>query len=229
MSHDDFEVEPIPGLPAVPPAGESILWSGSPNWPAVARRALHIDKIVLYFGILIAWRMGSQWHADEPTSAVLAAAVAPLIAAVISIAILTLIARSIARSTIYTITSRRVVMRFGIALPITFNLPFASISAVGLRTFAGGAGDLPIDLTGGKRLPYFVLWPHVRPWHLKSPQPMLRCVHDAPRVAELLARAIASHTASEAAAPSRVSDARYGGDWAPTQTAPSMPHLVAAE
>jgi|LNFM01.1.fsa_nt_gb hypothetical protein len=229
MSHDDFEVEPIPGLPAVPPAGESILWSGSPYWPAIARRALHIDKIAIYFGVLIAWRIGSGWYDGEAPAAIVASAVYPLIAAALSITILTLIARAIARSTIYTITSRRVVMRFGVALPITFNLPFASISAVGMRTFPQAAGDLPIDLTGGKRLPYLVLWPHVRPWRLKSPQPMLRCVQDAPRVAEVLARAIASHTASDAAVPRRVPEERLGGDWAPRQTTPSTPHLVAAE
>jgi hypothetical protein len=228
MSHDDFEVEPIPGLPAVPPTGESILWSGSPYWPAIARRALHIDKVALYFGILIAWRMGSQWSAGEPTAGVLAAAIAPLMAAAIAIAILTLIARGIARTTIYTITSRRVVMRFGVALPITFNLPFASISAVGLRTFTNGTGDLPIDITGGKRLPYFVLWPHVRAWHLKSPQPMLRCVHDAPRVAAILARAIASHSAVSTLA-GRASAGRSDSEWVPTQAVPSRPHLVAAE
>ena len=33
-----------------------------------------------------------------------------------------------ARTTVYTITNRRVVMRFGIALPMTLNLPFTLIA-----------------------------------------------------------------------------------------------------
>ncbi len=32
MHHDDFEAEPIKGLPEMPPEGEVILWQGQPNW-----------------------------------------------------------------------------------------------------------------------------------------------------------------------------------------------------
>jgi hypothetical protein len=34
-----------------------------------------------------------------------------------------------------------------------------------------------------------VLWPHVRSWHFKKPKPSLRCIPDAPEVAEILANA----------------------------------------
>ena len=34
------------------------------------------------------------------------------------------------------------------------------------------------------------MWPHVRPWHLANPQPMLRGVADAQKVAAILARAL---------------------------------------
>ncbi|MGA2129178.1 MAG: PH domain-containing protein, partial [Xanthobacteraceae bacterium] len=44
-----------------------------------------------------------------------------------------------------------------------------------------------------------VLWPHVRPWHVARPQPMLRAVPDALRVAETLARAMV--LAAESAEP----------------------------
>jgi hypothetical protein len=228
MSHDDFEVEPIPGLPAVPPAGESILWSGSPYWPAVARRALHVDKIALYFCALAAWRMGSRWFAGEAFADVLASLVAPSVALVVSLGILLLIARGISNSTIYTITNRRVVMRFGVALPITFNLPFRSIESVGVRKYANNTGDLPIALGSGNRLAYLVLWPHVRPWHLKSPQPMMRCVHDAPRVARLLSSALEAHArivgadANDAAASIHADSSSEAG-------ARETPQLVAAE
>ena len=38
-----------------------------------------------------------------------------------------------ARNTVYTITDRRVVMRIGIVLTLTFNLPFKRIAAAGLQ------------------------------------------------------------------------------------------------
>jgi len=227
MSHDDFEVEPIPGLPAVPPDGERILWSGSPYWPTLARRAFHIDKIAIYFAVLIFWRMGNQWYGDAAASTIVAAAVTPLIVAAVALIILTTIAYLTARSTIYTITSKRIVMRFGVALPITFNLPFASIASAGLRRFADAKGDLPVELTGEKRLPYLVLWPHARPWHFKAPQPMLRCVHDAPRVAQVLSAAFASHTARSMIVISPEVSAE--SDWGASQTAAVPPRLVAAE
>ncbi len=44
-----------------------------------------------------------------------------------AILILSLLAYLIARTTIYSITSRRVVMRFGVALPMTVNIPFKAI------------------------------------------------------------------------------------------------------
>ncbi len=226
MSHDDFEVEPIPGLPAVPPEGERILWSGGPQWLSLARHAFHIDKVAIYFAVLIAWRIGSQWHGGGTTAEILSAALAPLVVATIALAILATIARATARSTIYTITSRRIVMRFGVALPITFNLPFSSIANAGLREFSDSTGDLPVEQNEAKRLPYFVLWPHVRPWRFKSPEPMLRCVQDAPRVAQLLSKALATHALQSGAAFQGVPADR---DRAVAQVPIGAAHLVAAE
>lgn len=222
MSHDDFHVEPIPGLPAVPPEGERILWSGSPNWPSLARHAFHIDKVAIYFAVLIAWRMGSQWQSGGSAADVLGAALIPLVIAAAALTILATIAYATARSTIYTITSRRVVMRFGVALPITFNIPFASIARAGLRKFADATGDLPVEQSENKRLPYFVLWPHVRPWRFKSPQPMLRCLGDASQAAKVLSEALAAHAVgSPLTVTHQIETAR--------ETRIRAPQLVAAE
>lgn len=226
MSHDDFAVEPIPGLPAVPPEGERILWSGSPHWPSLARRAFHIDKVALYFALLIAWRIGSQWQSGGTTSDVFGAVLVPLVIATIAITIIATIAYATARSTIYTITSRRIAMRIGVALPITYNLPFSSLATAGLRRFTDATGDLPVSQSEATRLPYFVLWPHVRPWRFKSPQPMIRCVKDAPRVAEILSGALAAHAASS---PSARAERLIEVD-RPLRDAPiHAPRLVAAE
>ena len=96
------------------------------------------------------------------------------------------------RCTLYTITDRRLVMRVGIALPMTFNLPFSSIESAGLKCWADGNGSIVLTLAPGERLAYLVLWPHARPWRMARTEPMLRCIPDAARVAQTLARALAA-------------------------------------
>lgn len=192
MSHDDFDTEPIPGLPSVPPVGEAIVWQGSPHWPTVARRVMHIDLIALYLAAVLAWRMASA-HADGATLQDLAASasVFALISSV-AIGILIAIAWGIGRTTIYTITSRRIVLRFGIALPVTFNLPFRAITAVDVRKLAHGRGEICLRLERGTRLAFLVLWPHVRPWRINAPEPMLRAIPLIDEVAAKLGEALAT-------------------------------------
>ena len=68
MSHDEFDFEPIPGLPANLPPGEKLLWQGSPTWSATASRVLHIRAVSGYFAAvllirLVGGRLAEQdWH-----------------------------------------------------------------------------------------------------------------------------------------------------------------------
>ena len=52
---DEFVGEPLSGLPQRPPAGETILWQGAPQWRATALRTFHVRKVALYFAALFAW------------------------------------------------------------------------------------------------------------------------------------------------------------------------------
>jgi hypothetical protein len=88
------------------------------------------------------------------------------------------------------VTSRRVAMKIGIALPIFFNLPFSSIVSASLRSYADGTGEIPLALSADAHIAYLHLWPHARPFRLARPEPALRCVPDAARVAEILSRAL---------------------------------------
>ena len=56
MSHDDFEVEPVEGLPERPPEGEEILWQGRPNWWQLTWEALSLPWVLGYFILLALWR-----------------------------------------------------------------------------------------------------------------------------------------------------------------------------
>ena len=186
----EHEFEAAHGLPEALPQGETQLWQGSPDALLLARQALHLDKLLIYFGALLAWRgIGNAYDGTGAGDTLLAMArMLPLI--VLALGLVGAIAWLMARTTVYTITNRRVVMRVGVVLSITFNLPFAQIASAGFRQ-RGKGGDIVLSLAGDDRIAYLHLWPHVRPWQLKRTQPMLRALADAQTVAQTLAGALA--------------------------------------
>jgi hypothetical protein len=194
MSHDvsEHENEPVRGLPAALPPGEHIVWQGSPQWRRLARDVMHVRKIALYFALLIAWRVADVLGAGGGGADVLAAAAWTLPLAATALGLLTLIAWLMARTTVYTLTNRRVVLRVGVVLSITFNLPLTRIASAGLRRHGDGSGDISFALTGPEHIAYLHLWPHARPWHVRRTQPAMRSLADAGRVAELVAGALAA-------------------------------------
>jgi hypothetical protein len=210
--HDDFAFEPIRGLPEVPPEGERILWQGAPEWRGLAWRAFHIREVAFYFALLIALQPALALLRGTSLAATVPAMLWTGLAAAAALGILAVLAYASARSTVYTITSRRVVMRIGVALPVTINLPFAVIADAGLKPHRDGGGDLALGIMPGERVSWAVLWPHVRPWRLARPQPMLRAIPDAAAVAEILGRALAAHAGMSAparsVAPAAANDAR---------------------
>lgn len=189
------------GLPEALPAGEVIVWQGAPAWGAVARRVLHVRKVALYFALLLAWSVASGLYDGLPGGDIARDALTLLPVGGAAIGLLLLFAWLIARTTRYTITTRRVVMQFGVALSMSVNFPFRIIEAASLRRYTDGTGDIPLTLSGDGRLAYLVLWPHARPWQIRRPQPMLRVVPRAAEVAETLARAMTDASDRDATAP----------------------------
>lgn len=186
----DFPTTNIPGLPAPLPAGETMLWQGAPRWTALARRLFHVRAVGFYFGLLAIWQGGSLlWTGQAVGAAAMATTWVALLAAA-GIGVLCLIAWLIARTTVYTITSRRILLHFGVALPMTIDVPFRIIHTAGLKTYGDGTGDIPVGVGDRQRLGYLVLWPHARPWRLSSPEPMLRGIPNPDGVARLLSEAI---------------------------------------
>jgi hypothetical protein len=190
MAHDDFAFEPVKGLPALLPEGEHIVWQGAPETGALAIRAFHTRKVALYFGLLIVWRFASSLSVGKTAGAALGYAMGVLPLAVIAIGILWLLARGYARSSVYTLTNKRLVIRSGIAMPITLNLPFSKVESVGLRSFSDSTGDIALKVEKSERIAALVIWPHMRPWSWNHPQPMLRCVADAEIVARKLTQTL---------------------------------------
>jgi hypothetical protein len=209
------------GLPEPLPAGERVLWQGSPRWQTLWRRAFHARGMAIYFGLIVAWCAISSIAKGVPVEAIAISTAKLTGLSLVPIALGALYCWGLQRTTIYTITSRRVVMSFGIALPMSFNLPFTRIEAAGLKTNPDGTGDIPLRLLAGEKMAYFVAWPHARPWRMARTEPMLRCIPDADGAAAILARALAANLAATAAFTAMSADRR------PAQAVPARQGHVA--
>lgn len=202
----EHEVEPQHGLPEELPASERILWQGSPNWKSLARHGFHTHKLVVYFALIIAARVLVVLTDGGSAMTALVSALWLSLLAAIAIGIMAAVAYFSARTTVYTITTRRVVMRIGIVITLTFNLPFKRIAAAGMRRLSNNTGDIPLTLAGNDKIAYAHLWPHARPWRFAQPEPMLRSITNPAAVAELLTNAwrdcVGASEAAGAAQPS---------------------------
>lgn len=200
-------------LPSDIPPGERVLWHGRPEWISLARRAFRVDFVAAYFAAMTLWNFGFGLHYGSVYDGALSGAKTAL-SGLAAIALLGLLAWLSARTTLYVITSRRLVMKIGIALPIFFNLPFSQIASAALHVYPDGAGDIPVALGKGQRIAYFHLWPHARPFGITKPEPALRSVRRAAEVADLLARALraAAGEASPATAVEPANDRAAVGD-----------------
>ncbi|MBU1210349.1 MAG: PH domain-containing protein [Alphaproteobacteria bacterium] len=187
---DDFAFEPVPGLPAHLPRGEEMLWQGSPQWRSLAWRGMYVRPVAIYFGLIMAWRLSEGLGEGGSIIAASAYALELLPAALGALGVLLALAWLYAGSTIYTITSRRVVIRSGVALPMTVNLPFNIIENAALRLSQDGSGDVPLKIAKSQNVYALALWPNLRPWNFSRPEPMLRSIPDAQRIAGILAKAL---------------------------------------
>ena len=200
----EHEFEAAHGLPEPLPKGERILWQGAPDFVNLAIRVFHLRKVAIYFAVLVAARGIFLASSGADAMTILVGSLIPAALALTALAALAILAWLTARTTAYTLTDKRIVMRIGIVLTLTFNLPLKRIQTAGLQLDARGSGDIPLALSGGDRIGWLNLWPHVRAWRVANPEPMLRCVPNAEAVAITLQKAWAAVT-ENAALPSVVS------------------------
>ncbi len=195
----EHEIEPQHGLPERLPLDERILWQGSPHWRGLARHAFHVRILSVYFAVLLVAGVANSLADGLAPGAAVWSVRWLAVAALLALGTFLWLAWLTARATAYTITDKRVVMRIGIVLTVTFNLPLRTIAGAGLRRLEDGRGDIPLALAGPDRISYLHLWPHARPWRLAQPEPMLRSVPEAERVAALLSHAWSARTGASAA------------------------------
>lgn len=191
--------EPIPGLPALLPRGEKLLWQGRPDWRLLARQAFHVRAVAIWFAALMGIQL-TLGVRDGASGAELLGTVAwYTVLGAVAVGVLTLIAWGYARSTMYSITSRHLIVRSGIALSTTVTIPFGLVQSAAVKRYERGYGDLPIEIQPGTHVSWLMLWPHVRPWCMARPQPMLRAVADIDDVVTVFTRALDVSLAREAA------------------------------
>ena len=198
--HDDHDFEFMPGIPHPLPTGERLVWQGRQRtWP-LARRAFRCNVVLAYFAL--AWVVLAARDISAGAAALDAALRYQwlLMPAAGAWLLLFGMAWLFARSTIYNVTTRRVLIRSGVALPITIDVPINLIDNLALAKYADGSGDVALTLNERQRASYFVLWPNVRSWHFFKPQPTLRCIRYPEAAAEALTAVLQAQQAESQAA-----------------------------
>lgn len=189
----EHDVEPLLGLPECLPDGERLLWQGSPQTWALARHLFHFNKVWLWFTAVTLWQVVSI--SSQTGSELLHRLFVPALALMLALGIIYLLAWLYASTTIYTLTSHRVTMRFGLALQITMNLPFSEILKADVNDKGNDIGNIAFTVAEGARVSHMVLWPNVRPWHWMAPQPMFCCVDGLSKASAILTRAVTQQAA----------------------------------
>ncbi len=220
MKHDFNQFKE---LPSPLPAGERVIWQGKPSFSGLALRSFHIREVAIYFGLLLTWRLWSNWSQGIPAGEAITSALWLIVPATGGIGVLAGLAWLFQRAACYTITSRRILFQFGVALPMTMNIPLGKIASAALKTYRDGSGDIPLKLNDSGRVSYLLLWPHIRPWRLRVTEPMLNSIPDSARVAAKLAEALTGQPG-----PSTISLMPFGNAEAATKAIANSPTTVAA-
>jgi hypothetical protein len=182
--------ERIQGIDAPLPPGERVRWEGRPSFASLARQAFHVRTVLVYFGVLALVRVGAGVAGRQPAPTVMVAAASVFALGLLAAGLSLLLAWLSARTTVYAITDRRVVLKVGMVVSGTVNIPFRLIDKVDTRRYRDGTVDFALCLSGEERIPYSQLWPYARPWRLNRPEPMLRSVPGGDEVGVILRDAL---------------------------------------
>jgi Bacterial PH domain len=188
----EHELEPEFGLPERLPKGEHILWQGSPDTKEILSRVFHIKILAIYFGLLLAYGVATGFSEGEALTVIAFSALRILVISALGLGLISLLAYLIASTAVYTITNKRVVMRIGIVLNMTFNFPLKMIELADCGLTKKQSGDIYLKLSKETKIAIFHLWPHARPGHWALPQPALRGIKNCPAVAKILVDAWAA-------------------------------------
>lgn len=191
----DFDDTAVPGLPGPLPAGEHMVWQGKPETGLVLRHVFKARWIAAYFAVMVGWLLVTGLYFGRAPVDIAMSVVVMAVAGAMVIGFFWVYSVAIHRTTIYTLTTRRIVMRTGVALPTCFNLPFTEVEAVDVLERADGSGNMALRFKPDIRLSWMVFWPHVRGLRLARPEPQLTGLKDVRAVADQFATQLTAHLA----------------------------------
>ena len=175
--------------------GEACLWQGSPLFRRVAFDVFHARGIAAYFVGLLALDAYQAWAKQIPLALAIRNSVPLVLIIALAGGLLLAAAWLVKLTTRYQVTDRRVILRYGMALPVTLSLPYSQIITVSVAINRDHTGDVALMLKEGNHMPYLKLWPLARAWRLSHAEPMLRGMSQAAVVGALVARALAARMA----------------------------------
>ena len=185
MNGHTHEFEPSFGFPEALPTSEKVLWQGKPCARLIAKRIFFLPYLFFYF---LALSLLSLVVDSEIVTihSFFVNFLSYMSLGLVAIFLLLSISFLISSTTVYSITDKRIVMRIGIVLNLSLNIPFSKIQSAEAKEYSDNSGDISIELTPENKIAYLHLWPHCRPWFLSSPRPRLSCLKDVETVAHFL-------------------------------------------
>jgi hypothetical protein len=112
--------------------------------------------------------LATAWYDGRPAGEALVVLSSSALASLVCLALVTTVAWGYARSTIYSLTNRRLIIRHGLAMPITINVPFAQVDAAAMTRHANsGTGTICLQIAG--RQPFRLVQPVAEPAAMALP------------------------------------------------------------
>ena len=185
MNGHTHEFEPTFGFPESVPTSEKVIWQGRPCPLLIARRIFFLPHLVFYFFMMSFLSLLFQIDILT-TKDLLIDFLSNMLLGSVAIFLLLAISYLVSSTTVYSITDKRLVMRIGIVLNLSLNIPLNKIHLAESRAYADKSGDISLELTPGNKIAYLHLWPHCRPWFFSAPRPRLSCLKEVDMVAMLL-------------------------------------------
>ena len=175
------------------PSGEQLIWQGRPERYALATRAMYLKFIAFYLVALIAARTGYLVVAGEPVATWSGMLIWQMLASAFVMLLIVGLATVYSRTTRYSLTNERLIIKTGAAITIHINLPLQQIIGADLREYSDDTGDITLQVSQADKLYWLLMWPNVRSWWVRPLRPVLRGLKDAQAVAHLLVEEVGKH------------------------------------
>jgi hypothetical protein len=175
------------------PQGEQLLWQGQPERHALAARAMYLKYIAFYLVALIAARTGYLILDGESVATWSGMLAWQVLASAFVMLLIVGLAVVYSRTTRYSLTNERLIIKTGAAITIHINLPLQQITAADLREYSDGTGDITLQVSRAEKLYWLLLWPNTRSWWIRPLRPVLRGLKDVQTVAHLLVEKVGEH------------------------------------